>query len=353
MKQENQTKVNLLHFGLGPIGLEILKASSQVHNLNTLGAIDLDPSKVGQDIGDLIGIDHKNVKVTDTLQDLPSFKEDLGKVAIHATGSNLENVWPQIKQLLDHGFSVVSTCEELAYPWHRYPQLAEEINNYAKQKGLAVIGTGVNPGFIMDTMTLCLTTVTNEVGDITVTRKVDVSKRRIPLQKKVGIGMTEAAFYELVKENKVGHVGLVESARLIAYGLGVELSEVSNTIHPTIADRDYQIALGNLKKGQVSGQHQIVRAKTTDNRTITLELIMAVAVNQEDRIQLAGKEPIELVIPNGIFGDTATAAMAINTAKIIGTSCFTGLVTMADIKLPRNINVAQKEVVPYKEAVSL
>lgn len=120
-----------------------------------------------------------------------------------------------------------------------------------------------------------------------------------------------------------------------------------------IADRDYEIALGSLKTGQVSGQHQIVRAKATDNRTITLELIMAVGVNQEDRIQLAGKEPIELVIPNGIFGDTATAAMAINTAKIIGTSSFTGLVTMADIKLPRNINLKQGKVVPSKETATL
>ena len=345
MKQQNEKKLNVLHFGLGPIGLEILKKTSEVHHLNVVAAVDIDPNKVGKDIGELIGTEQKGVKVIDRLDQLASLPDDVAKVAIHATGSNLENVWPQIKQLLDHGYSVVSTCEELSYPWHRYPQLAKEMNRYAEQKGLAVIGTGVNPGFIMDTMTLCFTSVVNEVNDIKVTRKVDVSKRRVPLQKKVGVTMTEEEFYSLAKENKIGHVGLEESARLIAYGLGVELISVSNSIHPTIADYDVELALGSLQKGQVSGQHQIVEAKTTDGRTITLELIMSVAVTQEDRIELIGNEPLELVVPNGIFGDTATAAMAINTAKIIGSSDFTGVLTMADIKLPRNLNLATEKLV--------
>lgn len=340
MKQLNETKVNLLHFGLGPIGLEILKETSEVHHLNVIAAVDIDPTKVGKDIGELIGTEQKGVKVIDCLDQLPSLSEDAVHVAIHATGSNLQNVWPQMKQLLDLGFSVVSTCEELSYPWHRYPELSKEINEYASEKGLAVIGTGVNPGFIMDTMTLCLTSVVNEINDIKITRKVDVSKRRVPLQKKVGVTMTEEQFYNLAKENKIGHVGLEESARLVAYGLGLELEEVTNSIHPTIADKDYELALGSLKAGQVSGQHQFVHAKTTDGRKITLELMMSVGVHQEDRIELIGREPMELVIPNGIFGDTATAAMAINTAKLIGANNFAGLVTMADIKLSRNLNLA-------------
>ena len=345
MKQQNQTELNVLHFGLGPIGLEIMQKTSEVHKLNIVAAVDIDPNKVGKDIGDLIGTGQKGVKVIAGLEQLPTLPNDVPKVAIHATGSNLENVWPQIKQLLDHGYSVVSTCEELSYPWHRYPQLAKEMNIYAEQKGLAVIGTGVNPGFIMDTMTLCFTSVVNEVNDIKVTRKVDVSKRRVPLQKKVGVTMTEDEFYSLAKENKIGHVGLEESARLIAYGLGIELTSVTNSIHPTIADSDVELAIGSLQKGQVSGQHQVVEAKTTDGRTITLELIMSVSVTQEDRIELIGNEPLQLVVPNGIFGDTATAAMAINTAKLIGSSDFTGVLTMADIKLSRNLNLAASKLI--------
>ena len=95
----------------------------------------------------------KGIKVVANLDEL-ELSDENPKVAIHATGSNLEKVWPQIKNLLNHGFSVVSTCEELSYPWYRYAELSKEIDDYAKNKGLFVIGTGVNPGFIMDTMTL-------------------------------------------------------------------------------------------------------------------------------------------------------------------------------------------------------
>ncbi len=330
--------IRYLQFGLGPIGLEILKQATEAHHFNVLGAVDIDPAKVGKDIGEFINAQSKGIKVVANLDEL-ELSDENPKVAIHATGSNLEKVWPQIKHLLDHGFSVVSTCEELSYPWYRYAELSKEIDDYAKNKGLFVIGTGVNPGFIMDTMTLFLTSVTNKVTNINVSRKVDVSKRRIPLQKKVGVGMTVDQFNELAAENKIGHVGLEESARLIAYGLGISLNEVKNSIQPVIANKAYSLTSGNLKPGQVSGQHQIVEATTTDGRKITLELVMAVDVEQEDRIRIDGSERTELVIPNGIFGDTATAAMSINVAKTVANNPTVGLLTMADIPLSRNFQI--------------
>ena len=334
---ESVKELSVLQFGLGPIGLEVVKKMKDVHHLNIIGGVDIDPVKAGRDLGELIDSRPIGAKVVPCLADLSETEKASGnKVAIHCTGSNLEKMWPQIKELLDHGFSVVSTCEELAYPWHRYPELAKEIDDFAKEKQLAVLGTGVNPGFIMDTMTLCLTGVTNTVNDILVQRKVDVSKRRVPLQKKVGIGMSAGAFTELAAKNQIGHVGLVESARLIAYGLGIELRNVTNTIKPTIAAEDLRLSSGRFKKGVVSGQHQIVKAEAVDGRTVTLELIMSAGVTQEDRIMLQGLEPLELVIPGGIFGDTATAAMAINMAKQIGSQPIEGLVTMADVPLPRN-----------------
>lgn len=75
-------------------------------------------------------------------------------------------------------------CEQLSFPWDRYPELAKEIDDYAKAIRLSVIGTGINPGFIMDTLVICFSTVLTTVNKIIVNRRVDVSKRRIPLQKK-------------------------------------------------------------------------------------------------------------------------------------------------------------------------
>ncbi|MDF2650469.1 MAG: hypothetical protein K0Q73_6274 [Paenibacillus sp.] len=329
-------KLNMVQFGLGPIGMEILKMGYHSPDVLVIGAVDVDPDKIGKNIGALAEAEGSDSYVVSNINSLPSNKGK--KVAIHATGSNLVKVWPQIRELLDHGFSVVSTCEELSYPFHRYPELAKEINEYAKQKGQIVIGTGVNPGFIMDTMVLCLTAVTKSISKVTVSRKVDVSKRRIPLQKKVGIGMTKEEFEGLARDNKIGHVGLEESLRLIAYGLNWEVGEVNNQIEPTVSSENVELALTALKVGQVSGLHQVSTAKTKDGKEIILDLVMSVGVQQADEIIVEGDAIHRLLIPDGIFGDTATSAIAINCAKLVNQSNQVGLLTMADLGLPRNIH---------------
>ncbi|CAH0180503.1 hypothetical protein [Peribacillus sp. Bi134] len=323
-------------FGLGPIGIEILRSAYQTNPQSIIGVVDIAPDKVGKDIGLLIHEKETNKCVVSHIRDVNTEADH--PIALHATGSDAQQVWPQIKELLDHGFSVVSTCEQLSFPWHRYPILAKEIDDYAKAKGLSVIGTGINPGFIMDTMAISFTTVLTTVNQIKVNRKVDVSKRRLPLQKKVGIGMTREEFEFLAERNKIGHVGLEESVRLIAYGLNWKLSSVTNTIEPTIASENMTVPLTALKPGDVNGLHQISTGKTVDGKEISLDLTMTAGIKQEDEIVIEGNETQRLIVPNGIFGDTATAAMIINTAKQIDALRKPGLLTMADIGVPRNIN---------------
>ncbi|MFJ7638325.1 hypothetical protein ACIQZM_12895 [Peribacillus sp. NPDC097206] len=329
-------------FGLGPIGMEILRSAYLTNPQSIIGAVDIDPQKVGKDIGLIINENKMNVHVVSSIHEVKTSVEH--PIALHATSSNANHVWPQIKELLDHGFSVVSTCEQLSFPWQRYPELAKEIDIYAKSKGLSVIGTGINPGFIMDTMAICFSTVVTTVNRVLVNRKVDVSKRRLPLQRKVGIGMTKGEFEALAEQDKIGHVGLEESVRLIAYGLDWELTSINNTIEPTIATEDITVPLTSLKKGAVSGLHQVSRALTSTGKEICLDLNMSVGINQEDEIIIEGNETQRLIIPNGVFGDTATASMVINTAKQIDAIRKPGLLTMADIGLPRNSQ--QSEFVP-------
>ena len=188
----------------------------------------------------------------------------------------------------------------------------------------------------MDTMAICFSTVLTSLNKVTVNRKVDVSKRRIPLQKKVGIGMSKDEFKALAEQDKIGHVGLEESVRLTAYGLNWKLDSVNNTIEPTIANENITVPLTTIKPGDVSGLHQVSHGRTFDGKEIYLNLIMSAGINQEDEIIMEGNETQRLIVPNGIFGDTATAAMVINTAKQIDTIRKPGLLTMADIGVPRN-----------------
>ncbi|WP_010272483.1 NAD(P)H-dependent amine dehydrogenase family protein [Paenibacillus senegalensis] len=334
----NEGKLKVLAYGLGPIGIKIAQHCLTSEAITVEAAVDIDPAKVGRDLGELTGGQSVGVPVVNNLTEVKANTSPGRKIAFHATGSNLEAVWPQIRQLLDHGYSVVSTCEQLSYPWHRYPELAEEIDQYAKSKGQVVIGTGVNPGYVMDALALFATSVTQSITRIFVSRKVDVSKRRIPLQKKVGIGMTPEAFNELAEQDRIGHVGLEESLRLLAYGLNEEVPSVSNLIEPTIAQENMEMALGPVAKGQVSGLHQVSKAVTSSNVPIELDLIMSAGVGQEDRITLVSEDmgTVEFVIPGGIFGDTATANIIVNTAKTVSGYAQSGLLTMADIPLTRN-----------------
>lgn len=322
-----------VHFGLGPIGVRILDLALKAPRLQVRGAVDIDPAQLGQDVGSLTGGPDIGVAVVASVGELPDLG-GAGGVALHAAGSRLATAWPQLRELLDAGLSVVSTCEELAYPWHRHPELSREIDQYARQRGLTVLGTGVNPGFVMDTLALCATTVLADVRTVRVTRAVDVSTRRVPLQRKVGVGMTRETFERLAVAGEIGHVGLEESARLVAHGLGWELTEVTVTLAPTIATRSHQVALGELAPGDVDGQAQTCLAVTADGRRIALDLTMRVETEQRDEVIVAGDQELRLTIPGGVAGDTATAAMAVNCASRVA-SMGSGLLTMAEAGLPR------------------
>lgn len=324
--------MDVVQFGLGPIGVQIVERARRSPALRVVGAVDIDPALVGRDLGSLWGGPDTGARVVATVAELPP--ADNGGVALHAAGSRLEKVWPQLRDLLAAGLSVVSTCEELAYPWHRHPELAREIDQYAREQGRTVLGTGVNPGFVMDALTLCATAVLGEVRHIRVTRSVDVSTRRLPLQRKVGVGLSREEFERLAEAGEVGHVGLAESARLVAHGLGWELAEVVTGIAPTIATGRHPVALGELAPGEVDGLAQTCRATSADGRRIELDLTMRVEVEQRDEIVVTGDEELRLDIPGGVPGDTATAAIVVSCAARVPTMN-PGLLTMAEAGLPR------------------
>ncbi|SHE49102.1 4-hydroxy-tetrahydrodipicolinate reductase [Seinonella peptonophila] len=326
--------LQIVVYGLGPIGLEILKKCEEQLPGKVIGAVDIDPSKIGKDIGVLTGGKHRDVPVVSSIQQIEA-QTELPLVAIHATSSHLPSVWPQIKELLSLGYHVVSTCEELSYPWTRYPELSKEIDAYAKEMNRGVIGTGVNPGFVMDTLTMTITSVVSEIYSIRVMRRVDVTKRRLPLQKKVGVGKSVEEFNQLAERDQIGHVGLEESLRLLAAGLHLDVRKVTNTIEPTITPKAVQLSSFSLQAGQVNGLHQTSIATTVNNQQIELDLIMATDMISEDRIEIKGDMNINLVIPEGIFGDSATASIIINMTKAMAAQQSFGLLTMKDMMFVR------------------
>lgn len=310
-------KIRAIQYGIGPIGASILKLLREKDAIDIVGAIDTDPAKVGKDVGEIVGAADApwGVKVSG---DARGILDQSADVVMHTTSSSLPKVMDQLLACLDVGSCVVSTCEELSYPFRTYPELADKLDKAAKESGVALVGTGVNPGFVMDKLLITLSAVSQRVDHAKALRIVDASKRRLPLQKKIGAGMTSEDFRAKVKEGVIKHVGLPESVAMVADALGLRVDEITETIEPKIAVERVQTEFLTVEAGQAAGVHQIARGLSDGKEVIYMELQMYVgAKDPGDTVELQGHPNISLVIPGGSHGDIATASVAVNSIPAI------------------------------------
>ncbi|MDQ7819640.1 MAG: dihydrodipicolinate reductase [Armatimonadota bacterium] len=291
-------RVRFIQYGLGPIGAGIAElAVARGHVL--IGAVDIDPAKVGRPASALVPGAPADIRVAGDAADLLAAGAD---VVLHSTRSRLPEVLPQILPLVDAGLSVISTCEELAFPWRRYPRESAELDALARSRGAVVVGTGVNPGFVMDVLPVVLALPCREVRSVTVERVVDLDVRREPLRRKAGVGLTPGEFRRGVAEGRLGHVGLAESASLIADALGWALDALDESVEPVLDP-----------EGIVQGLHQVLRATVAGRELITLDLLMArSAPRPRDAIRIHGEPSTSVEIPGGLHGDAATSALVVN-----------------------------------------
>ena len=327
--------IRVVQMGLGAVGCGIAQTALGRSQLQVVGAIDVDPAKVGRDLGEILGTDESlGIPVTASLRDvLDSQSVD---VVLQATGSHIPDVADQLKEIAAAGCNVVSTCEELAYPWLRHSALAREIDAKARECGVTILGTGVNPGFIMDTLVLVATAVCSDVRRIASTRVVAARERRLALQQKIGSGMEEADFRQLAARGEIGHVGLRESFSLIAAGLGWEIRNPQETIKPVCAEEKISTEHFDIAAGQVAGIHQTVQG-LSEGRELVLDLTMSMAAGEsKDSITIEADPPMRLEVVGGTHGDQATWSIIANMAPRVAEG-HAGLLTMLDSGLPRAI----------------
>jgi hypothetical protein len=325
--------IKIAQFGLGPIGIESLKLAAAKPWVNIVGGIDIDPAKVGQDLGTLTGLPSLQGRlVYASPEELPAnAKPD---VVLHTTVSKFKNAFPQLEPLARAGISVVSSCEELLFPQLNHPALAAKLDTICQAGGSRIIGTGVNPGFVMDVLPICLTGVSRDVRSINIQRVVNASTRREPLQKKIGSGWTPEEFRRLFKEGRAGHAGLKESLALIAHCMGWQATEITETGDAVIADHDIKTQFLEVKKGLTCGLHQHAEAKVNGQVALVLDIKMYLdAQNPHDAIQIEGEPSLNVVINGGVAGDHATVAALVNTARRI-LNAKPGLLLMSDLSLP-------------------
>ena len=323
-------KIKVVQMGLGPIGNKATLYLAERENLQIVGAVDADPAKVGKDVGVLAGLAPLGVAVKpDIAQALAGQSAD---VVLLTTSSALTRIADQLKQVLPFGVHVVSSCEELSYPWQTNPAVAGEIDELAKKHGVSVLATGVNPGFLMDFLPIAMTGVCKSVRQVTVERIQDATFRRIPFQKKIGAGLTQAEFQAKVEQGVLRHVGLTESVQMIASRLGWRLDSTSDEIAPVVAEKDVPLGDGVIEAGKVLGVRQIGRGIVNGREAITLFFRAAIGEPESrDRIIIDGEPSIDSCIKGGVNGDVATCAILVNAIPAV-MKARPGLRTMADIE---------------------
>src|SRR5258705_6944469 len=253
-------KIRIAQFGLGPIGIETLKLAATKPWAEIVGGIDIDPQKTGKDLAELAQAKELEGKIVyHSLKELAAFRKP--DVIFHTAVSKFNDAYSQIEPMANMAISVVSSCEELLFPQLREPQLAAKLDRICKKNGARVIGTGVNPGFVMDLLPLCMTGVSREVRAVHVQRVVNASTRRAPLQRKIGSGTAPEEFRRLFNQGKAGHAGLKQSLALIAHCLGWKPKNIVATAEPVVAERDMQTQYLEGKQGQTCGLHQRAEGK--------------------------------------------------------------------------------------------
>jgi 4-hydroxy-tetrahydrodipicolinate reductase len=325
--------IRVIHFGLGPIGAAVVRQVAGRKGFKIVGAVDIDPAKAGRDLGEVSGLGRAlKVKVSDDAR--KAIKASKPDVAVVCTNSSLKRVLPQMEAILALKVPIVSTTEELAYPTKVNIKYARAIHAMAKKSRVAVLGTGVNPGFVMDALPVMLTGVCERVEAVRVDRIQDARIRRLPFQQKIGAGLTREQFQKKVDDASVRHVGLAESVSMIADALGWKLDRITDEIQPKIAAEGVSSEFLAVDPGFVCGIVQDGIGYRDGRAVITLHMEAYLGAPESfDAVEITGSPALKMKLAGGVHGDIATASITVNSIpKILEVA--PGLHTMRDMPLP-------------------
>src|SRR5687767_2331921 len=325
--------IRVIHFGLGPIGAAVLRQVATRPGFKVVGAVDIDPAKVGKDAGDVCNAG-RTLKVKVSNDAKKAIKASNPDVAVLCTNSSLKKVLPQIESIVKQKVPIVSTTEELAYPSKANMKSARIIHQLAKKYKVAILGTGVNPGFVMDALPITLTGVCERVEAIRIDRIQDARIRRLPFQQKIGAGLTREQFQKKVDDGSVRHVGLTESVSMIADALGWKIDKITDEIQPKIASAAVASEFLAVDPGYVCGIVQDGVGYRDGVPVITLHMEAYLGAPESfDAVEVTGSPALKMKLAGGVHGDIATASITVNSIpKVL--SVPPGLHTMRDMPLP-------------------
>ncbi len=327
-------KIKVIQFGLGQIGINIARTLLRHdERFELVGCVDNAPDKVRKDIGELL--EPKSIFNLTIVDSIDSLRRRRADVVIHSAVSYLPEAAEQIKSMVEMGYNVMTTAEEMFFLRQRNPKLFKKLDSLAKRKHLRILATGVNPGYVMDSLILTLTAPCISISNIRAERMVNLSNRRLALQRKLGVGLTAQEFVEQVDNGRFGHVGLTDSAEFVSNYLGIKHDNIRSSVQPIVADHDYHGDEIFVAMNHVIGVRQEVVVEKGAQAVLSLRLTMRIDASIEyDAIFVDGDPPVNVVINNGIMGDTATVGLVANQIENFLQTA-PGYHDMSEMRIPR------------------
>lgn len=345
-------EIRVIQWGLGAMGSGMARLMQSKTGLKIVGAYDQDPQKIGQDLGEFLGGVKSGVRIKQPPQ--PGEMTEKADLVILATSSFTKDVAPQIETALKHSINVISIAEEMAYPWTQEPRLAKRLDELAREYGVSVLGTGINPGFVLDTLILALTGTCLQINQIKAARINDLSPFGPTVMRTQGVGMGAEAFEAGLQSGEiVGHVGFKESIHLLTKTLGWKLDRIEETRFPIISNVYRETAHVKVEPGQVAGcKHTAVGYV---NGVPKIELIhpqqvlpQLEGIETGDYIDIKGKPDIHLAIKPEIPGGLGTMAMAVNMIPQV-LAARPGLLSMAELPVPAALMGDVRELLAWRK----
>jgi 4-hydroxy-tetrahydrodipicolinate reductase len=285
--QSEQIRVGLV--GLGTIGRHVAELIGQRDGLEVVATADV----------------AEGTHASDVVAAGPD-------VIVQATGSFLRDVLEDVVLAAESGVNVISPCEELAFPFKSHTADAERIAEAARQGGATVLGTGVNPGFMFDTLLATASGTCWDIRAIRGRRVVDVSGFGPAIHTRLGIGYTGEDFDAGHEDGSIaGHVGFRESIGMVAERFGIELEGVTEEFEPFLDD-----------SGKTEGFIQRATGTVDGKPLIRLELLLHLRPREAgfppaDSIEIDGRHPVRVTLDPGMDAILATSAVLVNSIPVV------------------------------------
>lgn len=345
-------KIKVLIWGFGAMGKGMAEMLYHKKGVEIVGVCDLNPELVGKEMFEVLNRtpNGPEIKISNNIDQL--LETSKADVCLLATDSFVKGAYDKIIKIVTRGMNCISTAEEMAYPKSHEPKLAQQMDTIAKAHGVTILGTGINPGFIMDLLVVALSGVMADVKHIEAKRVNSLSPFGPAVMHEQGVGITLDEYHTRMQDGSLaGHVGFKESVDMIADALGVKLDGFNQQMEPIVTSIDRKSTYGEAKANTLAGINMTGQGLVSGNVFINMIHPQQIEPEMEgthtgDYINIQGTPPVHMAITPEIDGGIGTIAMCVNMIPHV-INAKPGLKTMIDLPVPRAILGDMRDLIDH------